>query len=305
MGDGAAPARRGVLGVGIATLDIVNEVQAYPAEDEEVRALRQDRRIGGNVTNTLGVLSALGHPCAWCGALADDRESAEVLAGLRQRGIDTSARVVHPSSRTPTSYITLSRATGSRTIVHHRELAELRAADFRRVALDAFSWIHFEGRSPEETAAMLRDCRRRRPGVPLSLEIEKPRPGIRRLFRGPRVIVFSRAFALACGFRDPEAFLAAQWEETSAELLFLPWGAEGAFGQCRGQGVCCAPPLVPPQVRDTIGAGDVFNAGVIDGLLCGLGLPEVLARATRLAGHKCGRRGLGGLVESARESGLL
>ncbi|MCU7859354.1 MAG: ketohexokinase, partial [Candidatus Thiodiazotropha sp. (ex Lucinoma kastoroae)] len=47
-----------------------------------------------------------------------------------------------------------------------------------------------------------------------------------------------------------------------------------------------------PVVVDTLGAGDVFNAGVIDGLMAGLEPAEVLAAAVRLAGEKCTRQGL-------------
>jgi hypothetical protein len=47
-----------------------------------------------------------------------------------------------------------------------------------------------------------------------------------------------------------------------------------------------------------------LNAAVIDGLLRGLDLQLLLERANRLAGHKCGRQGLDGLVGSARDQGL-
>src|SRR5690606_2634666 len=40
-----------VLAIGIATLDIVNTVDGYPAEDAEVRASAQRVSRGGNATN--------------------------------------------------------------------------------------------------------------------------------------------------------------------------------------------------------------------------------------------------------------
>ncbi|MEA3643199.1 MAG: ketohexokinase, partial [Lamprobacter sp.] len=61
-----------LLGVGIATLDIINQVERYPAEDAEVRASAQRLLRGGNCANTLAVLSELGHHCRWAGTLADD-----------------------------------------------------------------------------------------------------------------------------------------------------------------------------------------------------------------------------------------
>jgi len=297
--------RARVLGVGIAVLDIVNEVATYPIEDAKVRASAQDRCLGGNVANSLGVLRQLGHACAWCGTYANDEPGREILDGLSDLGIDTAPAIGHAGSTTPTSYISLSRETGSRTIVHFRDLPELGPADFAHVSLDRYDWVHFEGRNPAETAVMLEDCATRRPQLPISMEIEKPRPGVERLIEGPQVVIFSRDFAHSCGFEDPEAFLSAQWERTSANLLLLPWGAQGAYGQARGAAACFAPPYAPPELLDTLGAGDVFNAAIIDGMLETLELPQLLARANGLAGHKCGRRGLHGVVASARSARLL
>lgn len=305
MSDPVVPEPRHVLGVGIATLDIVNEVAWYPPEDEEVRALAQFRRRGGNVANTLALLRQLGHVCAWIGPVADDDRAAEILDDLQARGIDTRSAVQHCGSLTPTSYVTSSVATGSRTIVHFRDLPELTAADFARTRLDRYDWVHFEGRNPTETAQMLRDCARRHPGLPVSLEVEKSRPGIELLFAGPRVLIYSRTYAHSCGFDDPTAFLDSQWSQTSADLLLLPWGAAGAYGQARGTPPCFAPGHPPLEVMETLGAGDVFNAAAIDGMLSGMDLDQLLARANRLAGHKCGRRGLDGVAQGAREAGLL
>ncbi len=300
MSDGAL-----ILVVGVAAWDIVNEVALYPAEDAEIRATGQRVARGGNAANTLSVLSQLGHACAWAGILGDDAQGQLVLQDLERRGIDTRACVVHSRGRTPTSYITLSRATGSRTIVHHRDLPELSAADFARIPPAGYEWVHFEGRNPRETAAMVADCRERHAGAGISLEVEKPRPDIESLFRGPDVLVFSRNYARSCGYSDPPRFLADQWDRTDARLLFLPWGEDGAYAQPRGGPVCFVPAHTPPQVRDTLGAGDVFNAALIDGLLAGLDPPQLLVRANALAGHKCGMRGMDGVAQSASGAGIL
>jgi len=52
------------------------------------------------------------------------------------------------------------------------------------------------------------------------------------------------------------------------------------------------------MVVDTLGAGDVFNAGLIHQLAQGHGLDIALIEASRLAGKKCGVYGLGNLVSS-------
>jgi ketohexokinase len=300
---GIAEAPRRILGVGVATLDIINEVAAWPAEDDEVRALAQRISRGGNAANSLVVLSQLGHACAFAGTLASDAQSGLILADLHRAGIATIACVRHPGGSTPTSYVALSRATGSRTIIHYRDLPELRAAELADIDLDPFDWVHFEGRNPAETATMIAACRRQRPGLPISLEIEKPRPGVEALMDGPDVLMFSRAYARANGFRDPEPFLAEQRTRTSASRLILSWGEGGSYGLDGEGGLRHAPSQPPAALVDTLGAGDVLNAAVIDGLLAELPLAEILGRANRLAGYKCGRAGLAGLVAEARGTG--
>lgn len=292
-GTGSVPAAPGaVLGIGIAVLDLIHEVATYPAEDDEVRALGLRRVRGGNVTNSLAVLAQLGHPCRWIGTLGDDAAADLILGDLGGLGICTTDVVRIPGGATPLSAILLSRATGSRTIVHSRDLRELSAADFDRIPLEGLAWAHFEGRNPAETRCMIRRVRAQAPRVPISVELEKPRPGIEALLEGPAVVLASRAFARAGGFDDAGAFLGDLLARSDAQIAVVAWGAEGAVVQTRGGAVHRVPAYAPRAVVDTLGAGDVLNAGVIHGLIRGAGPLEAVEWAVKLAGLKCGQVGL-------------
>ena len=298
-----------ILGVGIATLDIINQVERYPAEDDEVRALSQRTLRGGNCANTLAVLSELGHACQWIGTLADDNGAALIRQDLTARGIDLQYAKIIPGGATPTSYINLSQATGSRTIVHHRDLPELTAADFAGVDLSAVDWVHFEGRNPSETAQMIARVAAERPDLPVSVEIEKPRPGIDALFQLPAnnsiIIIVARAFAEHQGAQDPVAFLRHFANQTNADLILLPWGADGAYALTQARELTFAPAQPPAEIIDTIAAGDVFNAAAIAALLDNQPIDQVLQTANVLAGHSCGQLGIDGIVRSAKAARLL
>jgi ketohexokinase len=286
-----------VLGIGIATLDVINEVDGYPAEDAEVRALDQHLVPGGNATNTLTVLALLGHQCRLGASLADDPEGQRVRRELAGRGIDTAGCTVHPRGKTPTSYICLNRRNGSRTIVHYRDLPELGYDDFRRLDLDGVRWLHFEGRNVAQTRRMITRARTLRPRVRISVEIEKPHEGIESLFAGASVLLFSRPFARERGFQEAGALLAWARGRAPTTDLICAWGEAGAFA-LDSEGVLHHRPAVPPAALvDTRGAGDAFNAAAIDALLRGQGLLAALEHANRLAGAKCGMRGFDGLSE--------
>jgi ketohexokinase len=291
-GDDAPRPTGDVLGVGIAVLDLVFDVASYPAEDDEVRGLAQRRVRGGNVTNSLVVLSHLGHRCRWVGTLADDPAADLILADLAAHEIATRDIVRVPGGTTPTSAILVSRATGSRTIVHVRDLPELTAADFRGVSLEGLRWVHFEGRHPVETAQMIARVRAEAPHLPISVELEKPRPGMDALLRGPSLLLASRAYAFAKGFGAPEPFLDDLAARSDADTLVVAWGADGAAYRERGGRTHRVPAAVPDAVVDTLGAGDVFNAGVIHGLITGLTPHRAVVEAVQQAGAKCAHAGL-------------
>src|SRR5512143_319051 len=91
-----------ILAVGNATLDIINIVDGYPAEDMEVRATAQQIRRGGNAANTLVALSQLGHQCSWAGTLANEPDGSLILADLTRYRIDTCAVHTIAHGKVPT-----------------------------------------------------------------------------------------------------------------------------------------------------------------------------------------------------------
>lgn len=284
-----------ILGVGIATLDIINTVAEYPAEDAEVRALSQRLARGGNATNTLVVLSQLGHSCAWAGVLSEGPGARYVLEDLRRHRIDLRHCRRIRGGKVPTSYVSLSRATGSRTIVHYRDLPELRLADFAAVDLAAYDWVHFEGRNVAETAGMLRRVRELAPRLRCSLEVEKPRPDIESLFPWVDALLCSRDYALHRGFHAPEEFLRSLRLAAGRAVLSCTWSTQGAVVVGPEAEMLHCRAVVPERVVDSLGAGDTYNAAMVDGLVRGIPLGDALDWACRLAGRKCAQLGLDAL----------
>ncbi len=279
---------RHILVTGIATLDIVNRVEHYPAEDEELRAIEQQLRRGGNAANTAGVLAQLGEHCRLACTLADDMGGDFIQQDLRRSDIDFDASLIIAGGATPTSYITQNRQNGSRTIVHYRNLPELSFEQFDRFDLSGYDWFHFEGRNPQQTGLMMEKARHT--GKPLSLEVEKPRPQLDRLLPLCNVMMISRAFAETQGFASATECLAHFSERFPQTQITCTWGDKGAWAIAQ-KNLFYSPAFPPRQIVDTIGAGDTFNAGLIHRLNTGDRLERALEFACRLAGKKCGLQG--------------
>lgn len=284
-----------ILAVGIATFDIINLVADYPCQDTEVRALSQRVSRGGNATNTLVVLSQLGHQGSWAGVWVDEPDGKKILEDLMRYKIDSRFCRIESQGKMPTSYVILNQSNGSRTIVHYRNLAEFNFTDFQKIDLSTFDWLHFEGRQVEETVLMLQRARQLYPSLPISIEIEKPRPQIERLFSFASVLLFSRNFVQHRGYHEAPGFLRRLRPQLPQTRLICAWGERGGYGLEIDGPLLHSPSYPPRQVIDTLGAGDTFNASIIDSLCHQQELATALHDACRLAGKKCGQVGLAGL----------
>jgi ketohexokinase len=287
-----------ILGTGNATLDIVFTVDGYPQENDEIRCTDRSVRRGGNTANTLVILRQLGHTCSWAGMLVDTAEGRYIRDELEAHGIDTTASRLAGSGSVPVSSILLNAGTGSRTIIHFRDLPEYSFTDFKSLDLQSFDWLHFEGRNVESLRTMLHWSRVRYPSIPCSLEIEKPRSGIEDLFGLAQVLLFSQTYAASRGYADPADLLQSVHREFPDADLFCTWGVEGAVSLNREGRFRHEAAYAPHRVIDTLGAGDTFNAGVIDGYLARRDAVTILRQACVLAGRKCGQTGFDGLAGS-------
>lgn len=133
----------------------------YPGEDEKLRASRISRRRGGNCPNTLEVLGQLlqYRPSSAESSLnlITTLPSKTSLASQQiQSSLGDIVRldscIYRERFREPaSSYIIMSQATGSRTIVNYNELPEMTCIEFAtaieplRTVTDR-PWFHFEVR---------------------------------------------------------------------------------------------------------------------------------------------------------------
>lgn len=284
-----------ILASGVATIDLVQLVDEYPVEDDELRAVNQYLWRGGNATNTLAVLSQLGHHCSWLGTLADDDLASIVRADLDQHDIDVSRCPILVNSTTPTSHITLARSVGSRTIVHYRDLAELSEEDCVKSDLSGFDWLHVEGRNIAVTEIFLQHVRQQYPRFSVSLEIEKPRDGIESLIPFSNDVLFSKHYAGALGYGSAESLLSHYADDQQDRMHVCAWGDEGAWCRTADGELLHSPAIDVKHVLDTRAAGDVFNAAWINARLKGQEPAECLKQACALAGQKCAQAGINNL----------
>ncbi len=278
-----------ILGVGVATLDIINYVEHYPEPDQEVRANARRMSCGGNASNTLMVLSDLGHQVALAAVLARDHESDLICQALQDHHIDISP-CVRMSGRSPVSCVLVAADSASRTIVHYRDLPELPASALTGMDLDGFDWLHFEGRNIDQTREMMAHVRENCPATVISLELEKPRPGIETLLPYANLVLYSGTFVRSQSATPGEQWLKSRHQQDDHAIQVCSDAEQGAWACDRQGKLYYSPAWVPGRVVDTLGAGDVFNAAFINAMLKSRSLQNALEQACKMAGEKCARQ---------------
>jgi ketohexokinase len=285
-----------ILGIGNLVLDTMLFCSRYPDEDQEVRVQQRQFKFGGNVANSLYVLSQLGHQTAIVTTLATDDQAKHLKKSLESHQIDTQHIQRFIKGSTPTSYVSISQQTGSRTISHFRNLPECDFDHFAKIEIEDYDWLHFEGRNMDALGGMLNIAKTFLTHQPISLEIEKPREGIEALFSQANLLIFSHHYAQAKGFENAENLLREIHAKHPNQQLVCTWGEQGAWG-IDNQGQLHHQSAVKiKKPLDTLGAGDTFNAALIHHLIEGKDLKTAMADASQLAARKCQQIGLDNLL---------
>lgn len=300
----------------IALTTCKNSVPDYPREDEKLRSLALSRRRGGNCANTFEVLQQLLDKSyklelSLCAVLP--AENSEAVAFVRH-SLDSKIRLdycIYRSNFTETasSYIIKSLATGSRTIVNFNELPEMTVDEFvskARAIGSRAEMYHFEGRLPDVTLECIKYLRKHLPETKISVEVEKPgRLGLEELAAAADIVFFAKGWAVSKGYRSAEDCVRNQalgFEDR--RLLCCTWGEDGAVAlQANILEISSAVITQNAVVRDTVGAGDTFIAGMLYASICRTewALREKVVFANKLAGQKVLQEGFQGLYPEALE----
>jgi sulfofructose kinase len=279
-----------VVGVGCNSVDYVHRVAALPQANSPTAKQRLSGHsimCGGQMATALAACASFGLKTAYLGAVGGDPNGRLIAEQLHQRGVDTSLILTRDCANR-FAVITVDDESGDRFILWDRdERLNLLAAEIDVTAVGSARLVHVD--NEDEPAAIAAARIARAADTPVTSDIDRVTAQTLELIDLVTVpILAEHVLGELTGVTDPERAL-RQLRRPHHAMACVTLGAAGAVLLVDDD--VYHQPAVAIRAVDTTGAGDVFRAGFIYGLLSGYAARGLLAFANAAAAQSCTRAG--------------
>lgn len=291
-----------VVGVGHNTVDHVCVIDALPSADVSRRMRAYDREPGGAVAVALASLARWGARTQYVGAFGDDDAARMAREALERAGVDCAAARQRVGVPNQVAVVMVDARTGERRVLWHRDAAlVLQPDEVPTGDIAAARAVLVDGLDGEAAIAAATAARAAR--VPVVADIDTQSAALDRLLPLVDVLLVSWPFAReVTRAESPEAAL-AHLARRGNPVVGITLGADGALVAVGEQ--CFAAPGFPVAVVDTTGAGAVFRAAFLWGMLDGRPLADTVRLANAAAALHCTRPCDGRSVPSLQQARAL
>lgn len=248
-----------VYGLGQCADDHLLLLPRSVGEDDKVEGHGLVRACGGPVATALVALSRWGRRCAFAGVVGDDASGRLIRDDLEAEGVDVRNLLERPGETSQQAFIGIGALDGRRQILWQRPTGRAPTAG-EVEALEARVFLS-DGLYAEAALA----CAHRADLV--VVDAGTLREGTLALLDRADVFVASRSFARAFVGRDDPEGACRRIHEHGPRIAGVTLGPEGYVASW-GEGAIHRPAW-PAAAVDTTGCGDVFHAGLVEGLLSG------------------------------------
>jgi len=286
-----------VVGVGLNATDTMLLVPEHPARGAKVESRSVKILPGGQVATAMIACQRWGLRTRYVGKIGDDSAAQVHRNEFARAGVDTRLLTV-PGCSSQQSFI-LVDPEGERTAVGWRDQRlALQPSELDREWIGHSRALLVDG---YDTAAAAQAAEwAHTAGIPVIADFDEAYPGIDALLPNIDYLIVSRDFPRRlCGEPHLEQSLRLLQHRLKCRLTAATLGSDGVLAW-DGNRFHYAP-AYRVGVADTTGAGDVFHAGFIYGLLRDWPLQRQLEFASAAAALNCTAPGAHGAIQSVEE----
>lgn len=296
------PSRVDLVGVGLNATDTLIALPAFPARGSKVEYSSTSVLPGGQVATAVVACQLWGMSTRYVGIVGDDAAGKLHAAAFADSGVETHLITV-AGGASPQSLILVdggggagAEPGGERTILYRRdERVALQPEHLERDWIVNARALHVDGY--DTSAATLAAGWARAAGIPVIADLDDLYPGVEDLLLNVDYLIVSRDIPCRLTHEaDLEIALQLMQRRYGCRLTAATLGQEGVLAWNGGQLHHSAAFRVP--VQDTTGAGDIFHAGFIYGLLQNWALSRQMDFGCAAAALNCMATGARGGIQS-------
>jgi sulfofructose kinase len=276
-----------VVGVGLNATDTLIPLPHYPALGSKVEFHSANVLPGGQVASAVVACQKWGLRTRYVGKVGDDHAAMIHRAEFDRLGVEAHL-ITSPGCASQQAFILVDDA-GERTVLWKRDhRLTLRPEELQREWIVDSRALHVDGH--DTAAAVAAAGWARAAGIPVIADLDELYPGIEALLPNLDYLITSRDIpGRLVGEQDLRKSLPAVRTRYGCRLTAATLGQEGVLAWDGAQFHYASAFRV--ETTDTTGAGDIFHAGFIYGLLQGWPLARQLDFACAAAALNC--RGMG------------
>jgi sulfofructose kinase len=289
-----------LVGVGLNATDTVIPLTHFPERGSKTEYRAGTVLPGGQVATTVVACQHWGMRTRYVGKLGEDDAARLHREAFARAGVETQIGTV--AGGMSAQSLILVDGQGERTVLCRRDdRLVLQPDDLKQEWIVNARALHVDG---YDTAAATTAARwARAAGVPVVADLDEIYPGVEALLENIDYLIVSRDFPRRL-MKEPdlEVALRQMQRRYGCLLTAATLGPDGVLAW-DGRDLHASPAYCVPAV-DTTGAGDIFHAGFIYGLLQGWPLDRQLEFACAAAALNCmavGARGGIQTVEAIEE----
>jgi sulfofructose kinase len=283
-----------LVGVGLNATDTLIPLSTYPARGSKVEYAAATVLPGGQAATTVVACQTWGLSTRYVGKLGDDDAARLHRDAFARAGVD--ARLISVAGGVSPQSLILVDDGGERTVLCRRdESMTLQPQELDRAWIVNARTLHVDGR--DTAAATVAAGWARQAGIPVIADLDELYPGVEDLIENVDYLIASRDFPCRLmAESNLERALRGMQLRYGCRLTAATLGTDGVLAWDGRQFHLSAAYRVP--VVDTTGAGDIFHAGFIYGLLQGWPLDRQLDFACAAAAMNCSFAGARGGIQS-------
>jgi len=282
-----------VVGVGLNATDTLIPVAHYPSRGSKIEFRSAKVLPGGQVATAMIACQLWGLRARYIGKVGDDIAAELHRSEFSRLGVEAHLFTA-PGCHSQQAFILVDDG-GERTVLWKRDdRLTLRPEELEQEWIVNARAIHVDGH--DTAAASVAAGWARAAGVPVVADLDELYPGVEKLLNNVDYLITSRDIpGRLTGKNDLRKSLPALKERFRSRLTAANPGEQGVLAW-DGTSFHYAPAFRVDTI-DTTGAGDIFHAGFIYGLLQGWPLERQLDFACAAAALNCTAIGARGGIQ--------